>query len=96
MPTGWGAECETGEKVSKDGGSTVFAMMPKAIIPHKGGQSFTPMRPDIIPRDVWLLSCIVYQDTVGGPLHHTKTILHAYYAIPPDKMQFYLWDSDAD
>lgn len=95
VPADWQKmECDLGEKISKGGTVPTFTIMPKSPMESRSeGQGGIPQ--NITIHHVWLLGCIVYQDTLGGPIHHTRIVLHSTYT-PQAVPRFSLWDSDAD
>jgi hypothetical protein len=102
--------CAGSEQESKNPQASSFFILPKSTVietsPSEGGI------PSIVHevKYTWLIACIVYQDTVGGGLHHTKLL---YRSVPngkppvvamsaPYKLtyipfdRFALFDSDVD
>lgn len=112
QPSDWRnkAQCLLGEQISK--GNTVPAVfiLPKSRL-KTGTLSNTGIDKNVREiKDIWLTACFVYQDTLGGPIHHTKLLYrprHDPKAIPITVMKnplltyvpisgFEMWDSDTD
>lgn len=86
--------CSVGEEISKGGTVPTFVVMPKSqILQHSEGWGGVPTSTTF--HHIWLLGCFVYEDTLLGPLHHTRIIFHSAYS-PSITPQFSLWDSEAD
>ena len=90
--------CSEAENASVKG-IHIISLMPKAPTIVKAEVVNLPQKP-ICLQHIWVLGCIVYQDTLKGPIHHTRVIMHSRYIAPPPGeragTQFTLWESDAD
>jgi len=73
--------CKASEQLSK-GQFRAFFVMPKisVIQTSEGWAWFSKDIKEV--KHVWLVGCIVYQDAIGGGLHHTKLL---YRSVPNGK-----------
>jgi hypothetical protein len=85
--------CNLAEQISRGGTVPTIIIMPRSQAQQRS-ESSGEVPPNVEFHHVWLLGCIAYQDTWGGPIHHTRVVLHSPYT--PSGMRFSFWDSEAD
>lgn len=95
-PAGWQQKkCDFMEKMSNQSYYTAI-LMPKTSSGPIPGQTIAGSSTEVGKiKMAWIIGCIVYRDTIGGPIHHTRIILSAP-ASGTTHGTFYLYDSDAD
>jgi hypothetical protein len=98
-PENWNqVQCVHGERESQGRLGTV-SLMPKVPMEIHTDFMSQSEKPTTL-RHIWLIGCIVYQDPFGGPIHHTRVVLHSEYIRRSETQRpesnFALMESDAD
>jgi len=88
--------CTRGEEETRSGMTPTIMLMPKATLGTKSTAMVQSLKGAKI-NHIWLVGCIVYQDTLNGPIRHTRVVLRSEYnSVRKTMSQPSLWESDAD